>query len=180
MHPNTDGSNSRPRMIFHMDLNYVRLKTDYLRKWLEIIARTGYDAVLWEVEDKIRWETCPECVWPEAMSKKEFSGLLDHARALGLESIPLLQTVGHAEYVLMHDRYADLRELPDRHDCYCTSNPQARRLITDWIDEYLDLFGDSNIVKPKRSTTIHEKSSNRRDRHGRAWHPEQALAPAGG
>jgi hypothetical protein len=139
---NEPHSNRSPLLIFHIDMNYVCLKTDYLRKWLETIARMGYDAILWELEDKVRWDTCPECVWPEAMSKEQFKELLAFSRGLGLEPIPLLQTVGHAEYVLKHDRYLNLRESPDRHDCYCTSNPVVRELLIAWIDEYVEIFGE--------------------------------------
>jgi hypothetical protein len=128
--------------IFHMDFNFVCLQPEYQRKWLRKIAEMGYNAVLWELEDKIRWESCPECVWPEAMSKGDFRELLAYSRELGLEPIPLLQTIGHAEYVLKHEPYHKLRELPDKYDCYCTSNPEARAFLIAWIEEYLDLFGE--------------------------------------
>lgn len=129
-------------MIFHIDMNFVCLKEDYIRKWLRTLAGMGYNAILWEVEDKVQWKTCPECVWPEAMPKETFRRLLAYSRAFGLEPIPLLQTIGHAEYVLLHKPYQQLREQPDRHDCYCTRNPEVRRFLKAWIEEYLDLFGD--------------------------------------
>jgi len=91
---------SGPMTLFHVDLNFVNLSAPYLRRWLKKLADMGYTGLLWELENKIRWETCPECVWPEALSKAEFRELLDYARELGLESMPLLQTIGHGEYVL--------------------------------------------------------------------------------
>ena len=133
---------SEPLCIFHIDLNFVCLKPEYLRQWLRDLAGMGYNAILWELEDKVRWESCPDAIWPEAMSKAEFRQILDEARTLGLESIPLLQTVGHAEYILMRDAYRDMRELPDHCDCYCTENPAVRDFLKQLIAEYLDLFGD--------------------------------------
>ena len=127
--------------IFHVDLNFVNLRTDYLRRGLKHMAEWGYNAVLWEIENKVSWETCPECVWPEAMSQAEFRDLLAYSRSLGLEPIPLLQTVGHGEYVLQHDRYRPFRELPDRHDCYCTSHADVRAFLSRWVEEYMELFG---------------------------------------
>ena len=132
----------RPLAIFHMDFNFTCLRMDYLRRWLRDIAAMGYDAVLWEVEDKVRWETCPECVWPEAMSKDMFREVLAYSRRLGLEPIPLLQTIGHAEYVLLKAPYWSFRERPDEHTCYCSSNPQVREFLKRWIGEYLEVFGD--------------------------------------
>lgn len=128
--------------IFHMDFNGVSLKGDYVRSWLRRLKGMGFEAILWELEDKVQWETCPECVWPEAMSKDEFREILSYSRALGLEPIPLLQTVGHAEYVLLKEKYVPFRELGERHDCYCTSNPGVVKFLLAWVAEYLELFGD--------------------------------------
>ena len=133
---------SEPLCIFHVDLNFVCLKPDYIRRWLRDLAGMGYNAILWELEDKIQWDSCPEAVWPEALSKDEFRLILAEAKALGLESIPLLQTVGHGEYVLMQDAYRHMRELPEHHDCYCTENPAVRKFLKGLITEYLDLFGE--------------------------------------
>jgi len=133
---------SVPLIISHIDLNFVNLRLDYLRSRLEKIACMGYNAVLWELEDKIEWESCPECVHPEAMSKMQFRELLNYARSLGLEPIPLLQTIGHAEYVLSQPRYHAWREVPNRHDCYCTSAAEVRHFLAGWVQEYRDLFGE--------------------------------------
>ncbi len=132
---------SKRLCIYHIDLNFVNPRPDYLQAWLPVIADMGYNAILWELEDKVAWETCPDAVWPEAMSKKEFRAVLDQASDLGLEAIPLLQTIGHGEYILKQDAYRSLRELPDHHDCYCTENPETRAFLKQLITEYLDLFG---------------------------------------
>ncbi len=133
---------TKPLCIYHVDFNFVNIRSDYLSAWLERLAAMGYNAILWELEDKVQWEVCPEAVWPEAMSKADFRKVLEKAASLGLEAIPLLQTIGHGEYVLKHDAYRPLRELADHHDCYCTENPEVRRFLKRLIGEYLDLFGD--------------------------------------
>ena len=58
-----------PLIVFHIDLNSVSLKESYIKKWLKKVSDMGYNAVLWEVENEIQWETCPECVSPDAFSK---------------------------------------------------------------------------------------------------------------
>lgn len=133
---------NKPLIVFHVDMNSVSLREDYLRKWLLKASQMGYNAVLWEVEDKIKWETCPECVNPEAFSKPQFKKILRYADSLGLEPIPLLQTIGHAEYVLKHKKYFSFREDTSRYDCYCTSNPKVSEFLKKWIAEYLELFGN--------------------------------------
>ncbi len=139
-HP-TDKLPRKPLIVFHLDMNSVALRPEYIRKWLKRAADMGYNAVLWEVEGKVKWKTCPECVSPDAFSKKTFRKLLAYSRSLGLEPIPLLQTVGHAEYVLRHKKYFSFREDPERYDCYATCKPEVRKFIEKWIHEYLRLFG---------------------------------------
>ena len=39
--------------IFHMDFNFVCLKPEYQREWLKRVADMGYNAILWELEDKV-------------------------------------------------------------------------------------------------------------------------------
>ncbi len=129
-------------IVFHIDLNSVALKESYLKKWLKKVSDMGYNAILWEVEGKIKWKTCPECVDPDAFSKKEFKKILKYSRSLGLQPIPLLQTVGHAEYVLRHKKYFSFREDTSRYDCYATCKPEVREFLKKWIKEYLNLFGD--------------------------------------
>jgi len=131
--------------IFHIDFNYINFNREFLHNWLKRIVDMGFNTILWELEDKIQWESCPECVWSEAMSKADFRELLDFSRSLGLEPIPLLQTIGHAEYVLLNEKYKSFRELPEHYDCYCTENPAVRKFLASWIEEYLELFGDINF-----------------------------------
>ncbi len=134
--------NRQTLIIFHFDFNSVALNENYVRHWLKKAAGMGYNAVLWEVEDKIQWETCPECVYSDAFSKETFKSILNYSRQLGLEPIPLLQTIGHAEYVLQYYKYKSMREDSARYDCYCTSNLDVRNFLKKWIAEYLELFGE--------------------------------------
>ena len=126
---------------FHVDMNVAQYRGDYLEKWLEEFARRGYDTIVWEVENNVQWETCPECVSPDAFSKREFREMLDLSRHLGLEPIPLFQTIAHCEYVLKHERYQHLAEIPGKIDQYCPRNTDLLPFLAEWIEEYLGVFG---------------------------------------
>ena len=127
---------------FHIDMNITQFRGPYLMRELKTLADLGYDTIVWEVENNVRWETCPECVSPDAFTKEEFKDILAYSRSLGLEPIPLLQTIGHCEYVLKNDRYKPLAEIPDRIDQYCPRNPDVVPFLRKWIDEYLEVFGE--------------------------------------
>ena len=126
---------------FHIDLNTANPTRRYLEAWLRELAALGYDTVVWEVENAVAWEAIAGCEAPAAFAKDEFAGIVAYGRSLGLEPIPLLQTLGHCEYVLTADRFAHLREQPDRIDQYCPSHPEVPALMAALIDEYLAVFG---------------------------------------
>ena len=130
-----------PRLVLHLDMKAAVWRREALSRMLKDAKEDGYGAILWEVEDKVRWESCPEVAHPEAMSKAEFRKVLDEARGLGLEPIPLLQTVGHSEYVLAREKYRGFREKSDNRTCYCVSKPEVRAFLKRYIAEMLDLFG---------------------------------------
>ena len=134
-------ADSRLRLIFHLDFNTIQMNRATVECLLEHVAGAGYDAILWEIENKVRWESCPGAVSPDAFSKDEFRAILAKAKALGLEPIPLMQTFGHGEYVLDCDEYRHLREDPKRKDCYCPLNPGTVAFQKALLGEYLDLFG---------------------------------------
>jgi len=129
---------------FHVDMNVAQFTRPYLEKWLRELARIGYDTILWEVENNIRWESCPECVSPDAFSKEEFGQILALCRSLGLEPIPLFQTIAHCEYVLKHEGYQHLAEMPGEISQYCPRNADLMPFLHAWIEEYLEVFGDVN------------------------------------
>ena len=138
--PVTLRSDRTGKLVFHLDFNTVQMTHASVSRILREVSALGYDAILWEVEDKVRWESL-DVAHPEAFEKDEFREILAEAKALGLEPIPLLQTFGHAEYVLQKPKYAHLRELPEASDCYCVSKPEVRELQKRLIHEYLELFG---------------------------------------
>lgn len=125
---------------FHIDMNTAHFTRSYLEKWLKELASLGYNTILWEPEAVVKWDNCPECSNSEAFSKAEFRKILDFAANLGLENIPLLQTLGHCEYVLKNEKY---KKYAEKFDCihqYCPQNQNFRNFIKTWIDEYIDLF----------------------------------------
>jgi hypothetical protein len=139
----TGKAGAAPKIIgFHIDMNISQFRGDYLKQELKRLADLGYNTVIWEVENNIKWDTCPECVSPDAFTKEEFKEILAASRKLGLEPIPLLQTIGHCEYVLKNKKYEPLKELPDRIDQYCPRNPEVVPFLQKWIHEYLEVFGN--------------------------------------
>lgn len=127
-------------LVLHMDFNTIQRTKSSVVSLLREASAMGYNAVLWEVEDKVRWDL-PEIAAPDAFTKEEFREILAEADRLGLEPIPLFQVFGHGEYILTKKPYFDLRENPQEPDCYCVSKPEVVAFQKKMLDEYLDLFG---------------------------------------
>lgn len=127
--------------VFHWDMNFVQPRAELVEEWLHRAAAMGYNAVLWEVEDKVAWESLQGAWWPEAFSKEQLARWIQMGRSLGLEPIPLLQCLGHAEYVLKNPPFQSLREDPRRTDCYCPSRPATHRFLASFLEEMLEVFG---------------------------------------
>jgi hypothetical protein len=124
---------------FHFDFNTVLFRPETVEHYLHVLSELGFDTILWEVENAFEWQTCPECAVPDTLPIRELTRLLAVARSLGLENIPLMQTLGHCEYVLRNERYAHLRE----HGCidqYCPLQPELLSFLERWMDEYLEVF----------------------------------------
>lgn len=109
--------------VLHLDFRADPIKRDAVEDCLREAADKGYDAVLWEVADKIRWETYPGSVHPDAITKDEFREILNEARRLHLEPIPLLQAFGRPVGVQKSGG----------------QGPSLR----DLLKEYLELFGEN-------------------------------------
>lgn len=76
------------------------------------------------------------------LTKQEVKGLLDDMRSYGLEVIPEIQSLSHAEYLTM--TYPEIAEqhVEDGYpDSYCPLHPMSREIVFDLIDEVLELFG---------------------------------------
>jgi len=129
-----------PLVIFHLDLKVAQFKRNYLKGFFSRLERVGYTHVCFEIEDKVRLDSCPEAAWVEAWTKDEFSAILRDAREAGLGPFPLVQTLGHLEYLLRHGKYAPLRETPRGHAQICPSNPEAVKLVNNMCAEVGELF----------------------------------------
>ena len=131
---------------FHLDLKTSHYRRDYLERLFPRLAAAGYTHVVFEFEDKIRLESTAGAEWHEAWSKDEFAGILASARAAGLTPVPLIQTIGHLEFLLSHARYHGLRELPGTAYQLCPSKPESLAFLKRWLDEVLELFGKPPFI----------------------------------
>lgn len=66
--------------------------------------------------------------------------LVDYCKARGMEVIPEVPCLSHADYLLNAHRELAERPYDPFPDVYCPSNPDSYRLVFDVMDEVIDVF----------------------------------------
>ena len=134
---------SIPVRAIHFDMKGMPPTPSRLLEQLDLCAGLRINAVLMEWEDTFPWRCYPELKSPTAYTPEFITAFLKRAQENGIEVIPLVQCLGHSEFVLRYKRFGGLRELKNDYGEYCPSNPASARLVMDLIDDVLDLSDGS-------------------------------------
>jgi len=128
---------------FDFRMECLRPRFDYLKKAIKTLARYKINTILWEYEDKFPYEKHPTISSPVAFSKEEIKELLALARKYHIQVIPLLQSLGHVDYILQHAEYAHLREDKNNISQYCPLKPDSFNLFKELCTELLPFHKDT-------------------------------------
>lgn len=119
----------------HLDMKHHRDKIDYYYRLLDKLAKYKVNAIIAEMEDKLKYERQPEVGSADALSISEWKNLSNYAKERNIEISPLIQGLGHASFVLKHDKYKDLRDDPNSDWAF---NPLDPKTYDVQFDLYLD------------------------------------------
>ena len=120
----------------HWDTKHHLDRMDYYYKEIDRLARYKVNAVIWEIEDKLRFTRRPEVAAPNAISKQEMEALCRYAKEHQVEISPLVQGLGHASFILKH--HWELRENPASDWEFCPSNPATYELQFDLYKDAIE------------------------------------------
>ncbi len=114
--------------------------------FIDFLRRTAVDTklnmVVIGVLQGMEFERHPEIAGPSAYTKAEVRQIVDFLRSNGIEPVPLLQSLGHANWLVIP--IAALREDGDS-STLCTRHPDSRRILADCFDEALELFEPKHL-----------------------------------
>jgi hexosaminidase len=135
----------------HFDVKHHLDHMNYYYESIDRLARYKINAVVFEFEDKLRYQLQPLVGAPQSISIDEMAALTLYARQRNIEITPLVQGLGHATFILKHEEYANLRELPYSHWAFCPLNEGTYQVLFDLYrdaikatpgSKYLHIGGD--------------------------------------
>ncbi len=106
-------------------------KTDYYYQLIDQLALYKINAMIAEVEDKLGYESHPVIASADALSIEEWKKLSEYAKDRFIEMSPLVQGLGHASYILKHDKYRYLRDDPESDWAFNPLLPETYQLQFD-------------------------------------------------
>lgn len=152
-------ANAVKRNYLHLDFKGVVPEVPRLLEYLTWFRELGFDGIVPEYDLRVDWRTWPGVTEP-LLPREDIRRINVHCQRIGLDVIPLMQTLGHFEWVLRHDRYAPLRENGFRNE-FCPSHPETLPLLRAFMDEILELHPDCRMIHLGADETWHLASCPR-------------------
>ncbi|MCP4976057.1 MAG: family 20 glycosylhydrolase [Maribacter sp.] len=118
-----------------LDVKHHLEKIEYYYDLIDKLASYKINAIIVEMEDKIRYKRQPKIASADALSIEEWEGLSNYAAKQHISISPLIQGLGHASFILKHPEYADLRDNPKSDWAFDPLNPKTYEVQ---FDLYLD------------------------------------------
>jgi hypothetical protein len=105
-------------------------------------ARHKLNALLIEFGDRFPFEGDHEvAASPSALTRPQLRRIVDEAKDLGLEIIPLVQCMGHLEWLLQHEQYAEIREEDEVRAQLCPGKERSAEIWGELTEQVLDFIG---------------------------------------
>ncbi|RCN43936.1 hypothetical protein ANCCAN_10051 [Ancylostoma caninum] len=141
-------TNQKQTIHIHYRYNFSGAppRPSYFKQLLTLFDELGADGVLIEWEDMFPYEgALGKIKNGNAYSLNEALEILQHAESLGLSVIPLVQTIGHLEWILKTKEFSNLRENSSYPMVACIGDPSALELILDSVNQVLTLHSKIKV-----------------------------------
>lgn len=129
-----------------------------------VLLPLKYNMLIYQC-DYLEWESVPQLRHEKyGMRKDDAAAVIEEARRLGFEVVPLVNTFGHCEWLLENEHFRQLADNPEKPYAYDPSNPQVYELCERIYAEALDLFQPRLFHIGHDEVTLHgfpEKPQNR-------------------
>lgn len=123
---------------FHLNFeSYQRMGVAEAIQLMGVAASVRMNVVLVEYGPRFPFEKHTYLRADNALTVSDVERLHAEAARLGLEVIPLQQSIAHLEYVLRQEHHAGLRERAERENLLCPTHPDALPLVKSLVQEVM-------------------------------------------
>ncbi|NXK64926.1 HEXDC Hexosaminidase, partial [Sylvietta virens] len=134
--------------LVHLDLKGAAPRVSYLEQVFPLLSQLGANGVLIEYEDMFPFKGELEILRsPFAYSEEDIERIQQLAEQHKLEVVPLVQTFGHVEFILKHEKYQHLREVERFPNSFNPHVPDTLALLKSILSQVIE--------KHRRSSWIH-------------------------
>ena len=119
----------------HLDLKHHTEKKSYYFDLIDHLANLKVNGIIVELEDKLKYVSRPEVGSSDSFSIEWWIELSDYAKSRNVIINPLVQGLGHASFILKHEKNIHLRDKPESDWAFNPLNPETYELQ---FDLYLD------------------------------------------
>ncbi|NXU47404.1 HEXDC Hexosaminidase, partial [Turnix velox] len=134
--------------LVHLDLKGAAPKVSYLEQVFPLLSQLGANGILIEYEDMFPFKGELEILKsPYAYSEEDIERIQQLAELHKLEVVPLVQTFGHVEFILKHEKYQHLREVERFPNSFNPHIPDTMVLLKSILSQVIE--------KHRHSTWIH-------------------------
>ncbi|NXN19395.1 HEXDC Hexosaminidase, partial [Indicator maculatus] len=134
--------------LVHLDLKGAAPRVSYLEQVFPLLSQLGASGILIEYEDMFPFKGDLEILKsPFAYSEEDIERIQQLAELHKLEVVPLVQTFGHVEFILKHQKYQHLREVERFPNSFNPHVPDTLSLLKSILSQVIE--------KHRHSTWIH-------------------------
>src|SRR6056300_1378068 len=132
-----------PKIAFRpiqIDIKHHLEKKDYYYDLIDELAQLKINGMILEIEDKFQYKRRPEVASSDALSIEEWKAISEYAIARNISISPLVQGLGHASFILKHEKNKHLRDDPESDWAFNPLDPETYSLQFDLYLDALEAF----------------------------------------
>ena len=126
----------------------------FIKKLIRLAGLCQYTHIVIEFWGMLQYDCLKELAWPQAFTKEQARELIQEARELGMEPIPMFNQLGHATASrLCYGKHVVLDQNPRLQHLFTPDgwawnmhSEAVRKLLADIRHELYDLFGEGEYM----------------------------------
>lgn len=130
---------------FLLDLRVEVMTMDALKKTAQQLSQLGINALIMEYTAAFPYVKHATITGKNSYNREEIKDFVSYCDQLGIDVIPLQENLGHAQYILCHERYAHLRVQSNIISQIDPLNKEAIPLFKDLIEDMISLHPSKYI-----------------------------------